>query len=118
MRLNRFQPRVGLRLRPASKQPCRLTLLLTGALLALFVAASGKAGAAEDGAAPPSSIVAGSAQAELFVEDPSSRGQQYAGSVTWRIDRNKVAGRPDEVVVHADVKIPGKMTMKMDWAMR
>jgi len=114
--LNSFEPGAELRLRPASKQPCRrnLALLFTGALLALFVAASGKAGAVENGAAPPSSHVEGSAQAELFVEDPS-QGQQYAGSVTWHIDRSKVVERPDEVVVHADVEIPGRMTMKLDF---
>jgi hypothetical protein len=108
---------IGLRLRPAGKQPSRrrLTLLVTGALLALFVAASGKAGAQEVGAQSALSSAGESAPAVLFNEDSSSQGQEYAGSVKWRIDRIKEAGRADEIVVHADIEIPGKMKMKLDF---
>jgi hypothetical protein len=51
----------------------------------------------------------------LFNED-ASQGQQHAGSVTWRINRIRTAGQPDEIVVHAEIEIPDlKMKTKMDF---
>jgi hypothetical protein len=45
----------------------------------------------------------------------NAMGQRHRGSVIWRINRIQAAGQPDELVIHADIKIPDvKMTMTMD----
>ena len=42
-------------------------------------------------------------------------GERHPGSVSWRIDRAKTAGRPDELVIHADIEIPDmRMTAMLD----
>jgi hypothetical protein len=45
----------------------------------------------------------------------NAMGQRHRGSVIWRINRIQAAGQPDELVIHADIKIPEvKMTITMD----
>lgn len=44
-------------------------------------------------------------------------GERHAGSVCWSLDLVKAAGRPDKVVVHAEVDIPGlEMKVAMDFS--
>jgi uncharacterized caspase-like protein len=54
----------------------------------------------------------------LYDEDPSNpKGLQYAGTVVWRTETIKAAGKPDEVAIHADVDIPDrKLKMAMSFA--
>jgi hypothetical protein len=47
-------------------------------------------------------------QARLYEEDPSSEGQQSAGLVLWSTESVKVAGKPDDLAVHADIDIPSR----------
>ena len=58
----------------------------------------------------------GTGQAILINEDPAKpTGQRYQGTVSWRADHVTVAGRPAEIVVHADVTIPElKLGMEMN----
>ena len=55
-------------------------------------------------------------QAVVINENPSNAmGERHPGSVSWRIDRAKTAGRPDELVIHADIEIPEmRMTAMLD----
>ena len=55
-------------------------------------------------------------QAVVINENPSNAmGERHPGSVSWRIDRAKTAGRPDELVIHADIEIPDmRMTAMLD----
>lgn len=55
--------------------------------------------------------------AVLIDEDPyKPKGVRHEGTVCWRTDRIQIAGRPDEIVVHADVEIPEiRMSMTMDF---
>jgi len=47
--------------------------------------------------------------AVLYDEDPADpKGQQYTGSVVWRTETIKAAGKPDELAAHADVDIPSR----------
>jgi hypothetical protein len=47
--------------------------------------------------------------AVLYDEDPSDpKGQQYTGSVVWRTETIKAAGKPDELAAHADIDIPSR----------
>jgi hypothetical protein len=54
-------------------------------------------------------------QAALFEEDPAdAKGRRFDGLVTWRIERVKVDGKPDELEARADAEIPARglhMTM-------
>ncbi len=54
-------------------------------------------------------------RAVLYDEDPSNpEGNQFAGSVTWNIEKVTTAGQQPEIAVRADVDIPDrkfKMTM-------
>ena len=120
--MNGFGPGAALRSRPAyiARTTRRnLLLLWAGALPALLIATPVKAdpSGVESGGAPPAATAEGSARAELFNEDPSDpQGREYAGSVTWRLDRINAAGRPDEIIVHADIEIPDlKMKAKLDF---
>ena len=83
----------------------RMTLLLALGTLALsFFATASRAQDASPG------------QAIIVNEIPSNpQGERHPGSVAWRADRLKTAGRPDELVIHADVEIPDlKLKMTMD----
>jgi hypothetical protein len=104
------------RSQPTGKQPTRRNLMLSfaGAVLGPLVAVCAKADALKDGA-PSTSVNSGAAHAVLYNEDPSSQGQRYAGSVTWRIDRGNVAEPPEDIVVHADIEIPDRVMMTLDF---
>jgi len=48
-------------------------------------------------------------RAILYDEDPSNpKGQQFVGSVTWRVEPIKTEGQPDEVAAHAEVDMPSR----------
>jgi hypothetical protein len=84
-----------------------LLLLFAGILPFLFAAVPAQAdpsGAASHGLAV------------LLNEAPSNAmGERHPGSVSWRIDRARTAGRPDELVIHADIEIPEmRMTAMLD----
>jgi hypothetical protein len=43
----------------------------------------------------------------LYDEDPADpKGRQYVGTVVWRTEQIKVAGKPDDLAVRADIAIP------------
>jgi hypothetical protein len=83
-------------------------LLSAGALISpLFFAMAATAG-------PSRTVPHGIAFVINEVPD-NAMGQRHRGSVIWRINRIQAAGQPDELVIHADIKIPEvKMTMTMD----
>jgi hypothetical protein len=55
----------------------------------------------------------------LYDEDPSNpQGRQYTGSVVWRTDPLKVAGKPDELTVHADLDVPSRGLRMTMWFKR
>ena len=84
-------------------------------LLVLFVGTLPLPFAAISAQADPSKA-APHGQAVVINENPSNAmGERHPGSVSWRIDRAKTAGRPDELVIHADIEIPDmKMTAMLD----
>jgi hypothetical protein len=55
-------------------------------------------------------------QAVVINEDPSNAmGKRNPGTVSWRVDRTRTAGQPDELVIHADIEIPDMgMTAMLD----
>jgi hypothetical protein len=58
-----------------------------------------------------------SQRAVLYEEDLSAKGQQYSGSVTWRIEQIKTSGGPDDIAVHADIDIADR-NFKMSLSLR
>jgi hypothetical protein len=116
---NRGESGVASRSPPAGARTARQSLLplVTGAVLTVFAAGLAMADPVNKRATPASGNARGAGHAVLFDEGPSnSKGRQYPGSVTWRADRVEAAGRPAEIVVHADVEIPDlKMKMRMDF---
>ena len=84
-----------------------LLLLFVGTLPLLFAVIPAQADPSK--AAPHG-------QAVVINENPSNAmGERHPGSVSWRIDRAKTAGQPDELVIHADIEIPDmKMTAMLD----
>jgi len=84
-----------------------LLLLFVGTLPLLFAVIPAQADPSK--AAPHG-------QAVVINENPSNAmGERHPGSVSWRIDRAKTAGRPDELVIHADIEIPDmRMTAMLD----
>ena len=54
----------------------------------------------------------------LYDEDPSDpKGLQHAGTVVWRTETIKAAGKPEGVAIRADVDIPArKLKMAMSFA--
>jgi uncharacterized caspase-like protein len=56
-------------------------------------------------------------RAVLYEEDPANpKGLQYAGSVSWHLETIKIAGRPDDLAVDADVEVPArKLKMRMSF---
>lgn len=84
------------------------TLLLTVAARA--DSCDHKTVAASGGAAPLGTAI-------LINEDSAnSQGERHVGSVCWRLDQVKANGKPDEVVVHAEIDIPDlAFKMAMDF---
>ena len=102
---------VMLRRRPANtgRMTWRdVSLLFVGALISsLFLATAAKA--------DPSDTAPHGLAFVINEASDNPMGQRHRGSVIWRINRVVAAGRPDELVIHADIKIPDvKMTMTMD----
>jgi len=111
MTMTGLEPCAMLRRRPANTGRTTwrdVPLLFAAALISsLFLATAAKADPSD------------TAQHDLaFVinEVPDNpMGQRHRGSVIWRINRVEAAGQPDELAIHADIKIPDvKMTMTMD----
>ena len=63
----------------------------------------------------PTFINANRQRAVLYEEDPDdAKGKQYVGTVVWRTEPVKAAGKPTETSVRADIEIPDrkfKMTL-------
>jgi hypothetical protein len=61
---------------------------------------------------------AGKERAVLYNKDPADdKGRQFVGSATWRTEPVKVAGKPDDIVVRAEVEIP-TADLKMSMVIR
>lgn len=92
----------------ARRMTWRAALLSVGALISSLLFATAAT------ADPSGTVPHGLAFVINEVPD-NSMGQRHRGSVTWRINRVEAAGQPEELVIHADIKIPDvKMTMTMD----
>lgn len=90
----------GLRLRPIRQT----VLLFAAAALAIACLATARADDLPEG------------QAFVLNETATDpMGERHPGTVAWRVDRIKVSGRPDELVIHGDVEIPFmNLTMAMN----
>jgi hypothetical protein len=84
------------------------TILLAAALLPF--------GAADPamGQAPPAAHAPLKQRAVLYEEDVTNpSGNSYAGTVVWRVERVASApGRKPDVILHADIDIPHKVTVR------
>jgi hypothetical protein len=57
----------------------------------------------------PASLQTMAQRVMLYEEDPTDpKGQQYVGTVVWRTETIKAAGKPDDLTVRADVNIPDR----------
>jgi hypothetical protein len=94
------------------------SLFLLGILLALQTTIPAKAGACDNQTVSTSDRNRQLSTAVLINEiqtDPL--GERHAGSVCWSLEVIKVAGQPDQFVVHADVDIPDHaMKVAMDFS--
>lgn len=90
----------GLRLRPIRQT----VLLFAAAAFAIACLATARADDLPEG------------QAFVLNETATDpMGERHPGTVAWRVDRIKVSGRPDELVIHGDVEIPFmNLTMAMN----
>lgn len=88
-------------------------LLLMSTLLTLPTTIPARAGACDNQTVSTSDQHQQLSTAALINKiDTTPYGERHAGSVCWSLDLIKAAGRPDKVVVHADIDIPD-MAMKV-----
>jgi hypothetical protein len=87
---------------------CMLSVFL-GTLLASQTTSPVNAGACDNQAVTMSERHQQLSAAVLINETPTNPyGERYAGSVCWSLEWIKAAGRPDKVVIHAEVDIPDR----------
>jgi hypothetical protein len=59
-----------------------------------------------------------SQRAVLYEEDPAARGEQYAGTVTWRTETaSPQPGQPPDLAVRATIQIPDRH-VNVAWSLR